>query len=1010
LITQHADPKQGLRKVIASMDRKTFQQTTEERLEHSRSFRTIAYLCLFGLAITIPLVLLFGALLLQSASVQRAQMESRVSQVRDALVSDIDREFDRDITILHTLATSEALADEDWPAFYKQAKAGLQGRAYLVLIDAKGRQLVNTYVPYGKQPALTGDPETLRRIVETRTSVVSNLFTSLVVKKPVFNISIPIVQDNKVRYVMSLGLLPDDVSALLNAQKLGPEWVTLIWDSNGVLLARSQDNSRFVGKRLPQNMREKDQRTVVRTTNLDGIDVLHATARSQLSDWGIGVNVPYSVITQQMRNSLLLWGVAAILAITIALVLGLFFARPITTSLSAAARAAAAVGEGEPFALTGSRLKEADEFLITLRNAQRARQELMEELKRSRDWLQTTLSSIGDAVIATDANGMITFMNPVAEKLTGWALQEAQGKPLAEVFQIVNEQTGQAVENPVNKVRRLNRVVGLANHTVLISRNAQEIAIDDSGAPIFAPDGSLAGVVLVFRDVTEQRQAEKAAAHLAAIVEFSGDGIITKNLDGIIQTWNTGAERLLGYNASEIVGKSAFVLFPSDRQREEDEILQRLREGTPSERLETIRVSKDGRPIRVSIGVSPIKDAEGRIIGASKVIHDITELAAAREALVLEKEFLATTLASIGDAVIATDADGRITLMNPVAEELTEWRFEDVKGKPFATVFRIVNQDTRETVESPVDKVRRVNKVVGLANHTILISKTGREVSIDDSGAPIRDQNGAIVGIVLIFRDVTRQRALETALRLNERMALAGRLSASIAHEIHNPIDAVSHVLFLLGQRLDEQADVQRLVAIGQNEVQRVAEISKNMLSLHRESRTSSVVNISELLEEVVALIEETISKGRRNIEISSGLGGRVEAFPSELRQVFTNVIKNAVEATDDGGEIKIFADPAVDSGREGVIIRVVDDGIGISEQVRSRLFNPFVSTKEESGTGLGLWVSRSIVERHGGNMRLENRETGRGAVVSTFLPLRAGSRKDSDHNDESQAPTEAAG
>jgi PAS domain S-box-containing protein len=231
----------------------------------------------------------------------------------------------------------------------------------------------------------------------------------------------------------------------------------------------------------------------VRTTNLDGVDVLHATVRSQLSGWGVGVNVPYSMVTEQMRHSLLLWGVAAILAITIALVLGLLFARPITTSLSAAARATTAFGEDEPFALAGSRLKEADDFLITLRNAQRARQELTEELKRSRDWLQTTLSSIADAVISTGANGLVTLMNPVAEKLTGWTFHDAQGKPLTDVFRIVNEQTRQAVENPVDKVRRSNSVVGLANHTVLISKTGQEIAIDDSGAPIFGPGGRSGG-------------------------------------------------------------------------------------------------------------------------------------------------------------------------------------------------------------------------------------------------------------------------------------------------------------------------------------------------------------------------------------------------------------------------------------------------------------------------------------------------------------------------------------
>jgi len=160
--------------------------TTRPDKPQTGSYKALTYLSLLGLVITVPL-LLFGALLYQSASAQRAQMEGRVLQVVDALVSDIDREFDRDITILRTLATSEALADEDWRTFYNQATAGLQGRAYLVLTDAKGRQLVNTYVPYGKQPAMTCDPETIHRISETKAPVVSNLFESLVVRKPVFH-------------------------------------------------------------------------------------------------------------------------------------------------------------------------------------------------------------------------------------------------------------------------------------------------------------------------------------------------------------------------------------------------------------------------------------------------------------------------------------------------------------------------------------------------------------------------------------------------------------------------------------------------------------------------------------------------------------------------------------------------------------------------------------------------------------------------------------------------------
>lgn len=368
-----------------------------------------------------------------------------------------------------------------------------------------------------------------------------------------------------------------------------------------------------------------------------------------------------------------------------------------------------------------------------------------------------------------------------------------------------------------------------------------------------------------------------------------------------------------------------------------------------------------------------------------------------------QRDWLHTTLTSIGDAVISTDAGGRITLMNPVAEELTGWTLQEAQDKPLADVFRIVNEQTRETVENPVDKVRRLNRVVGLANHTILVSKNGQDIAIDDSGAPIFGPDGAMAGIVLVFRDVTEQRAqetrrkqLEAALQSNERLALAGRLSASIAHEIHNPLDTVGNALFLINQRIDGQWDVQNLVRLAQDEVQRVSEISKSMLSLHRESRAASPVKLSELLESVVALIEDTIAKGRRNIEVLPGFTGEVEAFPSELRQVFTNVIKNAVEATAQGGDIRIYSEAAQESAQNGVLVRVVDKGVGVPENLRSRLFTPFVTTKEESGTGLGLWVSRSILEKHGGSIRLDcNVEPNRqGTTVSIFLPLKMAPRQ----------------
>jgi PAS domain S-box-containing protein len=256
-----------------------------------------------------------------------------------------------------------------------------------------------------------------------------------------------------------------------------------------------------------------------------------------------------------------------------------------------------------------------------------------ESARQSEEQFRVTLSSIGDAVIATDRNGRITFMNPVAEELTGWGTTEAVGIPLSNAFNIVNEFTRQPVESPVTKVLEHGTVVGLANHTVLIAKDGTERPIDDSGAPIRGSGADLRGVVLVFRDVTEQRRAELATLRLAAIVHNSDDAIISKNLDGIITSWNEGAQRMFGYSENEIIGKSIKTLVPPPLHTEEDNILARLRQGERVYHFETIRMAKGGRQIPVSLTISPIKDAEGRIVGASKIARDISERKRAEQTL-----------------------------------------------------------------------------------------------------------------------------------------------------------------------------------------------------------------------------------------------------------------------------------------------------------------------------------------------------------------------------------------
>jgi PAS domain S-box-containing protein len=247
------------------------------------------------------------------------------------------------------------------------------------------------------------------------------------------------------------------------------------------------------------------------------------------------------------------------------------------------------------------------------------------KLRESEEQYRVTLASIGDGVIATDQQGQITFLNPVAETLTGWKKEEAIGKRLPSIFQIVNEYTREPVENPITRVLREGTIVGMANHTVLIGRDGTERPIADSGAPIRETDGTLKGVVLVFRDVTESHVAELASQRLAAVVESSDDAIISKNLDGIIMSWNKGAERILGYSAAEAVGKPITLLIPPGRLSEEIDIMAKLRAGERIDHFDTVRVTKNGTEIDVSLTISPIKDMSGHIVGASKILRDVSE-------------------------------------------------------------------------------------------------------------------------------------------------------------------------------------------------------------------------------------------------------------------------------------------------------------------------------------------------------------------------------------------------
>jgi PAS domain S-box-containing protein len=366
------------------------------------------------------------------------------------------------------------------------------------------------------------------------------------------------------------------------------------------------------------------------------------------------------------------------------------------------------------------------------------------------------------------------------------------------------------------------------------------------------------------------------------------------------------------------------------------------------------------------------------------------------EELFLSGQQLRTTLASIGDGVITCDIDGRIRMMNQVASDMTGWKIDDALGRPLDTVFHILNGATRQLMEDPVHKVKRVDAIVGLGPNattdTILVRQDGTEINISDSGAPIRDQDGAITGIVLVFRDVTVAKRTQEALIANEKLAVAGRLAASIAHEIHNPLDSVSNMLYLMGAGSTEEENKQFL-QMAQQEIARVTQISRSMLSLYRESTAPIPINIREILSGTLVLLDHRVQDLQSTVHLTAPDDLTIHGFPAELRQVFTNLVINAVEAAGASGHVEVTAkhvlpaeSPATERHAAGVLVEILDNGPGISDAASSKLFQPFFSTKGEQGTGLGLWVSRGIVSKHGGMINLESRKDTRGAVARVFL------------------------
>jgi PAS domain S-box-containing protein len=362
----------------------------------------------------------------------------------------------------------------------------------------------------------------------------------------------------------------------------------------------------------------------------------------------------------------------------------------------------------------------------------------------------------------------------------------------------------------------------------------------------------------------------------------------------------------------------------------------------------------------------------------------------ARE-LQASEEWFRITLTSIGDAVIATDPLGKVTFLNPEAEKLTGLKLALAKGRNIDQVFPIFNEQTLKRVENPVSKVVSRGIVVGLANHTALQRVDGVFIPIEDSAAPIRDDRGKLLGVVLVFRDVTRERRSEEILRRTEKLASAARLSATVAHEINNPLEAIFNLVYVAKTDPEVPPSVAHQLTLAEKELERVAHITRQTLGFYRDTKVPEPIDMAALMETVLSLYSHKFHA--KNIAIQRRFEDcpPIHGVAGELKQAVSNLISNAADAVDPDGTITVHLH-CIEAGSGRVVEVVVeDDGPGIPAEHNERIFEPFFTTKQDVGTGLGLWVTKGIVDRHGGRIlvrTLSGNGSGRGAAFTILLPV----------------------
>jgi two-component system cell cycle sensor histidine kinase/response regulator CckA len=480
------------------------------------------------------------------------------------------------------------------------------------------------------------------------------------------------------------------------------------------------------------------------------------------------------------------------------------------------------------------------------------------------------------------------------------------------------------------------------------------------------------------------RGGAEASSRLAAIVTSSHDAIVGKTLDGVVTSWNAGAERIFGYTAGEMIGQSIFRLVPEDRHDAERDLLERLRQGENVAGEEAERIRKDGQRIWISLSVSPVRDAEGRLIGAASIKRDITERRRAETELRRHQDQLRLAHRAAQVGAWHWDVTTRQLTWDDGLRQLYGLRADETVNDLAGFLAR-VHPDDRDRVERSFQ--RALQGGGGLGHEYRIVLSSGEIRWLADLGQVGLDSEGHAIYVTGIGLDITARRAAEERLREAHRLQAAGQLAGGIAHEANNQMSVVLGAVHFLLRRDDLPEPAAADVGLIRRAAERTATITQQLLAFSRRQLLRlENVDLNELVESAEPLLRRSLAETQELVIRLGELAGPVRADHHQLEQVLLNLILNARDAMPQGGQVTI------ETGRNGqtAFLTVRDTGVGMDQQILRRAFEPFFTTKEiGQGTGLGLSVVHGIVAQVGGQIQADS-EPGRGSVFTLRLPIAA--------------------